>query len=88
MLPKECTYYIFLVKTNKYVYLLLFYNISFRVLFCQRKDTQTFLPECHQILFLYSHFKSVLKYEPKIIFRFRNYFLHKATPNPGIELAG
>ena len=46
------------------------------------------LPECHQILFLYSYFKSVLEYESYIIFCLYNHFLYKTAPNPGIELAG
>ena len=44
--------------------------------------------ECHQILFLYSYFKSVLEYKPYIIFCFHYRFLYKAAPNPDIELVG
>ena len=54
----------------------------------QKNDTQAFLPECHQILFLYSYFKSVLEHESYIVLGFHNHFLYKTAPNPGIELAG
>ena len=43
-----------------------------------------FLPEYKQ-LSLYPYFKSILKYEDDIIFRFHYHFLHKAAPNPCIE---
>lgn len=56
--------------------------------FSTKKHPSISLPECHQIRFLYSYFKSVLEFEHNIIFCFHNHFLNKATPNPGIELAG
>ena len=54
----------------------------------QKNDTQAFLPECHQILFLYSYFKSVLEYESYIVLGFYNHFMQKAAPNPITEITG
>ncbi len=67
---------------------ILSFIISYRLHFFHINHPSISLPECHQILFLYSCFKSVLEYESYIILSFYNHFLHKAAPNPGIELAG
>ena len=87
---KNVNKYNFNKYTFKVVYLYsnLYNKLFFLILW---KDTQTFLPECRQFLFLYSYFKSILEDNLISSFAFTitscTSLLHNTTSNSSIKPA-